>query len=43
MSYENTKEAQRASAKIILGKTTANGKLPASINNEFKVGLGLEI
>ena len=43
VSYENTKEAQQASAEIILGKTNAKGKLPASINNEFKVGLGLEI
>ena len=43
VSYENTKEAQQASADIILGITDAKGKLPASINNEFKVGLGLEI
>lgn len=35
VSFENTKEAQKISAQIILGKKEAIGELPASINNKF--------
>lgn len=41
VSYENTKEAQQASAQIILGLNDAKGKLPASINEEFPTNFGL--
>jgi len=41
ISYENSIESQRASAQIILGNKVAKGKLPASINTEFKVNSGI--
>lgn len=42
IAYENSEIAQKTTAKIILGHQDVVGKLPASINNEFKTGLGLE-
>lgn len=42
IAYENSGVAQKAVVQMILGRINAKGKLPASINNEFKVGLGLE-
>ncbi|MFK5879538.1 MAG: glycoside hydrolase family 3 protein [Flavobacteriaceae bacterium] len=42
IAYENSGISQKVTAEIILGMTDAKGKLPASINNEFKTGLGLE-
>ncbi len=41
VSYENTTEAQYASAAIILGLNNAKGKLPASINEELPTNFGL--
>ena len=41
ISYENSIESQRASAQIILGNKVAKGKLPTSINTEFKVNSGI--
>jgi beta-N-acetylhexosaminidase len=41
VSYENSEEAQKISAQIILGQKKAKGKLPASINSKFSVGYGI--
>jgi hypothetical protein len=43
ISYENTDVAQKISAQIILGNKEARGRLPASINNNFVTGSGIEI
>jgi beta-glucosidase-like glycosyl hydrolase len=43
VSYENSEEAQKISAQIILGKKEASGKLPASLNNQFVAGYGIKI
>jgi len=42
-SFENSEEAQKISAQIILGEKITKGKLPASINKEFVVGSGIKI
>jgi len=42
VSFENSEEAQKFSAQIILGKKEAVGKLPASINKEFMAGYGIK-
>ena len=42
ISYENTDVAQKISAQIIVGNKDAKGKLPASINNDFVTGNGIE-
>lgn len=41
VSFENSEFSQQVSAQILLGKMDAIGKLPSSINEEFKVGTGL--
>ncbi|MFY9243578.1 MAG: glycoside hydrolase family 3 N-terminal domain-containing protein [Polaribacter sp.] len=41
VSYQNSKLSQEISAQIIFGAIKANGKLPVSIKNEFKVGTGI--
>jgi beta-N-acetylhexosaminidase len=42
VSYQNSKLAQEVSAEIIFGALKAQGKLPVSIGNTFKVGHGIE-
>ncbi|MEJ7780565.1 MAG: glycoside hydrolase family 3 N-terminal domain-containing protein [Daejeonella sp.] len=41
LNYQNTDEAQKASARVISGKLKASGKLPVSINTYFKTGDGV--
>ena len=41
VSYENSEEAQKISAQIVLGKKEAIGKLPASINSKYHVNYGI--
>lgn len=41
MNYQNTTEAQNASARVIAGKLIASGKLPVTINGFFKNGDGI--
>lgn len=41
MNYQNTDEAQRATARVITGKLVAGGKLPVTINTFFKNGDGI--
>jgi beta-N-acetylhexosaminidase len=40
MGYQNTSEAQRLAAQMLLGKQEIKGKLPVSINTSFPVGHG---
>ena len=42
VSFENTEQAQMATALIILGKKKAIGTLPASVNSEYKVNYGIQ-
>ena len=42
VSYQNSKLAQELSAQMIFGAFKAQGKLPVSIGEEFKVGHGLQ-
>ena len=41
ISYQNGEVAQEVSAELLFGAFESKGKLPVSINEEFKVGLGL--
>ena len=41
MNYQNSLEAQNATARVIAGKLIANGKLPVTINGFFKNGDGI--
>ncbi|MFA8436400.1 MAG: glycoside hydrolase family 3 N-terminal domain-containing protein [Marinifilaceae bacterium] len=41
VSYEDTREAQMASAQIIFGGLEAKGKLPVTVNGQFPVGTGV--
>ncbi len=41
LNYQNSTEAQKASARVIAGKLKANGKLPVSISANFKNGDGV--
>jgi len=41
VSYENSDEAQKVSAQIMLGQKGAKGKLPASINSKYPVKYGI--
>ncbi|WP_276345844.1 glycoside hydrolase family 3 N-terminal domain-containing protein [Daejeonella sp. JGW-45] len=41
VNYQNSEEAQRASAKVIAGKLKASGKLPVSVSTNFKNGDGI--
>ncbi|WP_028887756.1 glycoside hydrolase family 3 N-terminal domain-containing protein [Tenacibaculum ovolyticum] len=43
VSYQNSKLAQELSAQALFGAFDLKGKLPVSINNEFKEGEGLLI
>ena len=40
MGYQNAPEAQRAAAKMLLGRKEIKGKLPVSINASYPVGHG---
>jgi beta-glucosidase-like glycosyl hydrolase len=41
LAYENTEQAQRAAAKILLGQLPAKGKLPVTILGLFDYGSGI--
>ncbi len=41
MSYQNSDIAQEVSAELLFGAIESKGKLPVSINEEFKDGFGL--
>ena len=41
VSYQNGEVAQEVSAELLFGAIDAKGKLPVSINAEFKTGVGL--
>lgn len=41
LNYQNSEEAQKASARVITGSLKAKGKLPVSINSSFKNGDGI--
>ncbi len=41
VSYQNSDIAQTVSAEVIFGAIESKGKLPVSINTEFKAGYGL--
>jgi beta-N-acetylhexosaminidase len=41
ITYQDTEELEISAAKLINGKLKAKGKLPVSINANFKYGLGL--
>ncbi|MBC7523406.1 MAG: serine hydrolase [Flavobacterium sp.] len=42
LSYQNSDIAQEVSAELIFGAIASKGKLPVSINDDFKVNFGLE-
>lgn len=41
MNYQNSDEAQKATARVITGKLKAEGRLPVSINSFFHTGDGI--
>ena len=41
LNYQNSEEAQKASARVITGNLKARGKLPVSISSSFKNGDGI--
>ncbi|MFN8273585.1 MAG: glycoside hydrolase family 3 N-terminal domain-containing protein [Flavobacteriaceae bacterium] len=41
VSYQNSEIAQTVSAELIFGAIAAQGKLPVSINEQFKAGVGM--
>ncbi|MDR2843877.1 MAG: beta-lactamase family protein, partial [Candidatus Symbiothrix sp.] len=41
LAYDNTDDAQKAAAEIIMGGIAAKGKLPVSIRGLFEKGIGL--
>ncbi|WP_333693693.1 glycoside hydrolase family 3 N-terminal domain-containing protein [Flavobacterium sp.] len=41
VAYQNNEYAQKAAAQLIFGSIQAKGKLPVSVNEEFKVNWGL--
>ncbi|MFD0836405.1 glycoside hydrolase family 3 N-terminal domain-containing protein [Mariniflexile aquimaris] len=43
VSYQNSKIAQEKSAQLLFGAIEANGKLPVSIGEHFKVGDGIHL
>ncbi|WP_306350198.1 glycoside hydrolase family 3 N-terminal domain-containing protein [Flavobacterium sp. '19STA2R22 D10 B1'] len=42
VSYQNSEISQNVSAQLIFGAIEAKGKLPVSINNDYKVNTGLK-
>jgi beta-N-acetylhexosaminidase len=43
ISYQNSKEAQKAVLKLMNGELGANGHLPVSVKNWFKAGSGIVV
>jgi beta-N-acetylhexosaminidase len=43
MGYQNLKEMESSAAKLINGNLKASGKLPVTINNQFKYGDGVQM
>lgn len=43
ISYENNDDAMKAAAKALFGKSKISGKLPVSINEHLKYGIGISI
>ncbi len=43
VSYQNTALAQDVSAQMIFGALDIKGKLPVSVQNEYKLGFGLQV
>ena len=43
VSYENNDLSMKASAKAVLGKTKISGKLPVIVNENLKVGSGIDL
>jgi len=43
LAYQNSTTLQSLAAQSVFGAINVNGKLPVSLTEEFKVGLGLEI
>ncbi len=41
--YQSSDELQRSAVKVITMQTEASGKLPVTINKEFKTGLGIKL
>ena len=41
INYQNSEEAQIASAKVLSNKMQASGRLPVAVNNLFKTGDGV--
>lgn len=41
VNYQNSEEAQKASARVISGRLKASGKLPVSVSASFKNGDGI--
>lgn len=41
MNYQNSEEAQKATARLLTGKLKADGRLPVSINSFFHTGDGI--
>lgn len=42
VSYQDRKDAERISARIIAGKAAAKGRLPVSVGNQFPFGTGFD-
>ncbi len=43
LTYQDSKNAQDLAAQLIFGGIGANGKLPVSIGNKFKAGIGINV
>jgi hypothetical protein len=43
VNYQNSNEAQKASAKVLSGQAAASGRLSVSINSFFKTGDGVSL
>ncbi len=43
VSYENNDDSMSATAKAILGKTKISGRLPVTINDQLKAGMGMDL
>ena len=42
VNYQNSDEMQKASAKVIMGKIPASGRLPVTVSPAFKAGDGIQ-
>jgi beta-N-acetylhexosaminidase len=42
VAYQNSKEMQKAAAKVIIAQMKATGRLPVTVNTSFKTGDGIE-